>query len=256
MRLVLTDQLRLEDASLLGLISGELLRGLLGHLAGGFLRGSILLGDHALLGLVLGLRECGNLLFFGGILVLLGLQLRLGGLLELLEGLLLLLDGVESNRLRIELLLDLLTHLDFSLNALVGLSKCLFLTLLELLVVDALLHLRLLLDLVLLGLQGVDLSLLQALLVLTLLLSFALTFHTVILLLLLLLDCLLSTLVGVLLTNALLDLLLVGELVDGLEVGVGGIVIVALRVEDALALVREEVVPVLEAHGLRSAFSQ
>jgi len=92
--------------------------------------------------------------------------------------------------------------------------------------------------------------------VLTLLLSFALTVHTVILLLLLLLDCLLSTLVGVLLTNALLDLLLVGELVDGLEVGVGGVVIVALRVEDALALVREEVVPVLEAHGLRSAFSQ
>jgi len=93
-RLMLTNQLGLEVASLLGLIGGELLRGLLGHLAGGFLRGSILLGDHALLGLFLGLGKCGDLFLLGGILTFLGLQLRLGGLLKLLKGLLLILDGV------------------------------------------------------------------------------------------------------------------------------------------------------------------
>lgn len=254
MSLVLVKQLTLELASLLGLVGGHLLRCFLGHLAGGLLSLSLLLGGDALLAFSLYLSEGSNLFLLRGILLLLCLQLGLGRLLELLKGRLLLLDGVESGSLSRELLFNLVTHLDLSLDALVGLVECLSLTLGQLFLRDLLLEVSLGLDLFLLRLETVDLGLLLGLFSFALLGSLALSGDAFLSLLLLSLDSLLSTHMGVLLTELFFDVLLVRELVDGLKIVARGIIVVAVCVENAL--VGQKIIPVSKADSLRGAFSQ
>ena len=147
-----------------------------------------------------------------------------------------------------------MTHLDLGLNALVGLFERLFLAGMKFLLVDLVLHVSLGLDLILLCFQIIDLGFLLGLLFLLLLSHFALFGDAFFLLFLLGLDSILCTLVGVLLTDLLLNILLVGEFVDGFKIVARRIIIVAHRIEDAL--VGQKIIPVSKLDSLSGAFAQ
>jgi hypothetical protein len=251
--LVLIKELILKLASLGGLFCCHLLGGFLSHLTSGLLRFSFSLSNNASLSVSCSFLESSDFLLIRSIRISLGIELLLSGLLELLKSLLLILNGVQGKSLSFELLLDLFAHFDFSSNTLIGFLKRLILTLCKLLSMNLFLELCLFIDLNLLGLESIDLSIFLGFLSLTFIGSFTLFGNAFFSSLLLTLDSFLSTFVGVLLTDLCLNLLFMGVFVDGIEIGSRRIIVVAIGVEDAL--VRQKIIPVIEADSFRCALS-
>lgn len=124
----------------------------------------------------------------------------------------------------------------------------------KLLLVDLVFEFSLSLDLLFLCFKIIDLGFLLGLFLLTLLGLNAFLTDFLLLLFLLGLDSLLCALVGMLLTDLFLDILLVGEFVDGLKIVARRIIVVAVRIEDAL--VGQKIIPVSKLDSLSGAFAQ